>query len=131
MANSSVPVTPGAGVSIDSHQIASGDQQQIIRHVTSDTINATGTPWTVSTTAATPIPANENRAAMLIYNASSTRVYVRFDTTTPTADGLNAHWFLDTGERWEVPWGLCQMTISIVAATAGTGTINFTVGDET
>jgi hypothetical protein len=30
-----------------------------------------------------------------------------------------------------VPDGICQLAISIVAATAGTGTVNFTLGTET
>lgn len=131
MANSSVSVTPGSGVAIDSHQIASGDQQQIIRQATADTVSAAA-GWTVSTTASTSqIAADESRVAMLIYNASTVRVYLRFDSTAPLAAGTNAHWYLDSGDRYEVPYGVCQLAISIVAATAGTGTVNFTTGTET
>jgi hypothetical protein len=133
MANSSVSVTPGSGVLIDSHQIASGDQQQIIRQVTADAVSsASPTTWTVSTTASTSqIAADENRVAEMIYNASTVRVYLRFDNTAPLASGTNAHWYLDAGDRYEVPYGICQLAISIVAATGGTGTVNFTLGTET
>lgn len=133
MANSSVSVTPGSGVQIDSHQIGSGDQQQIIRHATADTVSsAAPTTWTVSTSASqSQIAADENRVAMLIYNASTVRVYIRFDNTAPLATGTNAHWYLDAGDRYEVPYGVCQLAISIVAATSGTNTVNFTLGTET
>lgn len=133
MANSSVSVTPGSGVNIDSHQIASGDQQQIVRTAKADTVSsAAPTSWTVSTTASTSqIAADESRVAMLIYNASTVRVYLRFDSTAPVAAGTNAHWYLDSGDRWEVPDGICQLAISIIAATSGTGTVNFTLGTET
>lgn len=131
MANSSINLTPGSGVVIDSHQISSGDQQQIVRTAKADTINGTGTPWTAVTTSATPIPANEGRVALLVYNASTVRVYIAFGTVTVNSSGSNAGWYLDAGDRWEVPDGLCQMAVSIIAATAGSGTVNFTPGDET
>jgi hypothetical protein len=133
VANSSVPITPGAGASIDAHQISSGDQQQIVRQATSDTVDtAPATAWTVSTTASTSqIAANENRVAMLIYNASNVRVYLRFDGTAPLIAGTNAHWYLDSGDRFEVPFGLCQLAVSVIAASAGAGTLNFTLGTET
>jgi hypothetical protein len=133
MANSSVSVTPGSGVNIDTHQIASGDQQQIIRQVTSDTVSTAGNvSWPVSTTASTnQIASDENRVAMLIYNGSTVRVYLRFDGTAPLASGSNAHWYLDAGDRYEVPYGICQLPVSIVAATAGANTVNFTLGTET
>jgi hypothetical protein len=133
MANSSVSVTPGAGVLIDSHQVGNGDQQQIIRQATADAVSsAAPTTWTVSTTASTSqIAADEARMSMLMYNASSVRVYIRFDSTAPLAAGTNAHWYLDAGDRYEVPYGICQLTVSIVGATSGTGTVNFTLGTET
>jgi hypothetical protein len=133
MANSSVSVTPGAGVLIDSHQISSGDQQQIVRLATADAVSsASPATWAVLTTASTSqIAADESRVSMLIYNASTVRVYLRFDGTAPLVAGTNAHWYLDAGDRWEVPDGVCQLPISIIAATAGSGTVNFTLGTET
>jgi hypothetical protein len=131
MANASVPITPGAGASIDAHQVGNGDYQQIIRQVCADTIDTGGTPsWTAVTTGATPIAANESRVAMLIYNNSTCKIYLRFDTTLPVSAGTNAKWYLDPGDRFEVPYGLCQMPVSVVAATSGTGTVEFTPGNE-
>jgi len=130
MANSSVAITPGSGVSIDSFAVGSGDQQQIIRHATSDILDGTGTPWTVSTAAANPIAANESRVAMLIYNASTVRVYLAFNAAA-TVTAANAGWYLEAGDRFEVPYGLCQLPVSAVASTSGTGTVNFTLGNET
>lgn len=133
MANSSVPITPGSGVAIDSFAISGGDQQQIIRQATADTVSsAAPTSWTVSTSASTSqIAADENRVAMLVYNASNVKVYLRFDATAPVAAGINAHWYLDAGDRYEVPYGICQLAISIIASVSGTGTVNFTLGTET
>lgn len=131
MGNSSVAITPGSGVSVDSYQNAAGDQQQIVRQVAADVVSTAGsTAWTVSTSASTnQIAASEDRVSMLVYNGSTVRVYFRLDGTTPTA--ANAHWYLDSGERWEVPYGLCQLAVSVVAASAGTGTVNFCLGSET
>lgn len=132
MANSSVSLTPGSGVSIDSYQTGSGDQQQIVRQACADTIDTGGTPsWAVVTTGATPIAANEARVCLLIYNNSTVKVWLRFDTTAPLSSGSNAKWHLDPGDRFEVPYGLCQMPISVCAATAGSGNIEFTPGNET
>jgi len=132
MANASVSITPGAGAQIDAHQIGNGDYQQIIRQVCADSIDTGGTPsWPVVTTGATPIAANESRVAMLIYNNSTSKIYLRFDTTIPLSTGSNAKWHLDPGDRMEVPYGLCQMPVSVVAAAAGTGNIEFTPGNET
>jgi hypothetical protein len=133
MANARVAITPGAGANIDAHQVGDGDLQQIIRLAKADTVSAAGsTSWTVSTTAATSqVAADESRVAELIYNASTVRVYLRFDNTAPLAAGTNAHWYLDSGDRYEVPDGIAQLAISIIAATAGTGTVNFTLGTET
>jgi hypothetical protein len=133
MGNSAVSVTPGSGANIDTFAIGSGDHQQIIRQATADAVSSAGaTTWTVSTTASqSQIAVDESRMAMLIYNGSTVRVYIRFDNTAPLAAGTNAHWYLDSGDRYEVPYGICQLAISIVAATAGTGTINFTLGTET
>lgn len=133
MANSRVAITPGAGANIDAHQIGDGDLQQIVRTAKADTVSAAGnTSWTVSTTAVqSQIASDEARVAMLIYNASTVRVYIRFDNTAPLAAGTNAQWYLDSGDRYEVPDGICQLAVSIVAATGGTGTVNFTLGTET
>lgn len=132
MANASVSVTPGSGANIDAHQIGNGDYQQIIRQVMADAVSTAGaTSWTISTTASqSQIAADEARVAALIYNAATARVYIRFDNTAPLASGTNAHWYLDAGDRYEVPNGVCQLAISIVGSTAGTGTVNFTLGTE-
>lgn len=133
MGNSNVAITPGSGANIDAFAITGGDLQQIIRQSTSDAVSSAGnTSWTVSTTASqSQIAADENRVAMLIYNASTVRVYLRFDNTAPTTSGSNAHWYLDAGDRYEVPYGCCQLPISIIASVSGTGTVNFTLGTET
>jgi hypothetical protein len=127
MANSTVPITPGAGVGIDSHQIGNGDQQQIIRTAKVDT--RTPNQWTVSTTAAAVIAADENRVGMTMYNASTVRVYIAYNSAA-TVTAATADWFLDSGDRWEVPDPFCQMAMSFLAASAGTGTLNVALGTD-
>jgi hypothetical protein len=133
MANASIPITPGSGILIDTHQIASLDHQQIVRTAKSDVLDTGSyTTWTAVTTASqNQIPASESRVGVTIHNASTVRVYFRYDGTAPVTSGSNAHWYLDSGDRYEVPDWACQLPISIIAATAGSGTVNFALGLET
>lgn len=128
MANSSVGVTPGSGVNIDSHQIGSGDQQQIVRLAKADTDNNNN--WAVSTAAAVVVTADENRVGVLVCNLSSVRVYIAFNNAAAVTSS-NADWYLDAGDRWEIPDPWVQAAISAVAASAGSGTCNFSLGTET
>jgi hypothetical protein len=128
MAHGQVPVTPGSGLSIDAHQVGDGGWQQIVRTVRADTrIPVT---WTPVTTAAALIAADEARVGLLIYNASSVRVYLQF-TNAATVTTTNADWYLDSGDRWDVPEEWVPMAVSAVGASAGSGTVNFTLGTET
>lgn len=127
MANASISLTPGAGVAIDAHQLGNGDFQQIIRTVKADTDNNNN--WAVSTTPAAVIAADENRVGVLVCNLSSVRVYLAFNNAA-TVTSANADWYLDSGDRWEIPDPWVQMAISAVAASAGSGTCNFSLGTE-
>lgn len=128
MANSSVAVTPGSGATIDTFQIGSGDQQQIVRLAKVDTDNNNN--WAVSTTAAAVISADESRVGVLVCNLSTVRVYLAFNNAA-TVTSSNADWYLDAGDRWEIPDPWVQSAISAVAASAGSGTCNFSLGTET
>ena len=128
MANSSVSVTPGAGANIDSHQISSGDQQQIVRLAKVDTDNNVN--WPVTTVAAAVVSADENRVGVLVCNLSTVRVYLAFNASAAVTSS-NADWYLDSGDRWEIPDPWVQQAISAVAASAGSGTCNFSLGTET
>lgn len=127
MADSSVNITPGSGVSIDTYQIGSGDHQQVIRQALADATTGSST-WTVSTTSANPIAAGADRVGMLLYNNSNVKVYLGFTTGTVTA--VNAHWYLDAGDRYEVPYAWVQLPVSFLAASVGTGTVNYTFAIE-
>lgn len=120
--NTNVPISAGAGTNIDTFQVASGDHQQIIREVRASAAGAINT-WTPTTTGqASQIAADENRVGMLIVNASNVRVYLRFDSTIPTT--ATYHWYLDAGDRWEVPLSLCQLAVSMLGQAAGAGAVN-------
>jgi len=120
--DSSVAITAGAGTGIDCFLLAGGDYQQVVREARA-TAAATINTWTPSTTASTSqIAADVNRVALLIVNKSNVRVYLRFDATAPTA--ATHHWFLDAEDRWEVPVWLSTLAVSMLGASAGTGTVN-------
>jgi hypothetical protein len=119
MADSNVPITAGSGTNIDTYQITGGDHQQVVREArgTAESDNS----WTVSTTASTSqVAADASRVGVMIVSAASARVYLRFDATAPTSTAY--HYFLDPGDRWEVPYWLSTFAISMLGASAG-GTI--------
>jgi hypothetical protein len=75
--------------------------------------------WTASTTATTSvIAADVTRVGLLIVNRTTGRIYLRFDTTAPTAATNGSHWFLETDERWEVPEHLTAVVVSVIATIA-------------
>lgn len=122
MADSNVAITAGAGTTVDTYQITGGDHQQVVRPARA-TAAATINTWTPSTTASTSqIAADASRVAVLITNASNVKVYLRFDATAPTS--ATYHWHLDAGDRWEVPKELSTLAVSMLGASAGTGTVN-------
>lgn len=119
MADSAVPITPGSGANIDTFQITGGDHQQIVREARASAV--TTNTWTVAITASAPqIAADAGRVAVVMVSTAPGRVYLRFDSTAPTATAY--HWFLDTGDRYEVPPELCALPISMIGSTAA-GTI--------
>jgi hypothetical protein len=117
--NSTVAVTAGSGTDVKTFLDAASDHQQYVREIRADA--ETDNSWTVSTTASTSqIAADINRVGLLIVSAATGRVYLRFDSTAPTATSY--HWYLDPGDRWEVPSHLCQLAVSMLGASAG-GTV--------
>lgn len=117
--DSAVAITAGTGTNIDTFVLASGDHQQVVREARATAVGSINT-WDVTTVAViAQIAADNNRVFVLMTNASTVRVYLRLDATAPTASVH--HWYLDPGDRWEVPKELCQLQVSMVASTAGSG----------
>lgn len=121
--DSSVAVTAGSGTAINTFARTSGtEHDQIVRQAYA-TAAAAINSWVPVTTASTSqIAADINRVAMTIVNGSNVRVYLRFDSTAPTSAVY--HWYLDAGDRWEVPQILSQLAVSMLGAAAGTGNVN-------
>lgn len=122
----SVSITPGIGAPIDTFVKGNGSHDQVFRtaRVESITTNA----WTISTSASSAqIPADVNRLMLLMVVdfTATARVYMRFDTTNPTASLY--HWYLDPGDRYEVPREWCSLPVSMVGATTA-GTLLSTLG---
>jgi len=120
MADSAVAITAGAGTNIDTFAITGGDHQQVIRKAKATA--ETDDFWTISTTAATSrIAADASRVGVTMVNGGSGRVYLRFDATAPTTTVY--HWFLEVGDRYEVPEYAVTLAISVLGQFAG-GTLN-------
>lgn len=82
---------------------------------------STTNTWTVATTASTSqVAADVSRVFMTINNTSSGRVYLRFDSSAPTSTAY--HWFLEAGDRYEVPPWLTTQAVSMLGAVAA-GTV--------
>lgn len=128
MADSAVAITAGAGTNIDTFAVTGGDHQQVVREARATAVGALNS-WTVATTASTSqIAADAGRVMLLMVSNASGRVYVRFDSTAPTSAAY--HWFLDPGDRWEVPVQLSTLAVSMLGAVAG-GTILSTLATAT
>lgn len=75
--------------------------------------------WAASLTATTSvIAADTTRVGLLITNNSTGKVYLRFDTTAPTSATNGHHFYLEAGERWEVPDQLSCLVMSVIASIA-------------
>ncbi|MFI7468151.1 hypothetical protein [Nonomuraea sp. NPDC049646] len=119
MADSAVPITPGSGANIDTYQLAAGDHQQIVREARATAV--TTNSWTVSTTASSSqIAADASRVAVVMVSLANARVWLRFDSTAPTS--TSHHWYLDPGDRYEVPPEMATLAVSMLGQAAG-GTI--------
>ena len=118
MPESAVAVTPGIGANVDTYQLAgSGDHQQVVREARASAVGSLNT-WPVTTAGqATQIAADPSRVAMLIVSNANGRVYLRFDATIPTVAAH--HWWLDPGDRWEVPSEMSALPVSMAGAVAG------------
>lgn len=123
MANN-VPITAGSGTSITTVQRAGGEHDQVVREVRG-TAEADDS-WTVSTTATTSkVAADATRVGVLLVSNSPDRVWLRFDATAPTSSVY--HWYLDPDDRWELPYWLSTLAISMLGrTTSGTILIHLT-----
>lgn len=123
-ANGTVAVTPGTGFDLRTYNPTTGGNVQYTRELSSTAV--THGAWTLSATATTSaIAADVQRVAILMVNNGTARVYIRFDSTAPTAT-VN-HWYLDPGDRYEVLELVCQNAISFVADNAG-GSLTYALG---
>lgn len=91
-----------------------GSRIQVVREHSATAI--THGTWTLATTGATVISADVQRVGLWIVNTGGARVYMRFDTTAPTA--TVHHWYLDQGDRYEMPYWGTELAISMLAASA-------------
>jgi hypothetical protein len=114
--DSNVPITAGSGTNIDTYQISGGDHQQIVRDARATAVTASY--WTVTAEGqVNVIPVDASRIGLIIASAAFARVYLKFSQWIPSSADFD--WYLDPGDRWELPIWLSTQTISMVGASAG------------
>jgi len=91
-----------------------GSRVQVVREHSATAI--THGTWTLSVTGSTVISADVQRVGMWIVNTGNARVFLRFDTTDPTS--AIHHWYLDPGERYEMPYWGTELPVRMVAQAA-------------
>jgi hypothetical protein len=118
--NSSVAITPGSGVLIDTFQVTGGDQHQYVREAPSTAATAP-TSWALVTAgAATVVAADESRRAVILTNTSSAgTVYIRYDGTAPTTAASGWHDRIPFGYRLVLEKELATLPLSLIADVAG------------
>jgi hypothetical protein len=125
-ANGSLAVTPGSGTTLLTYDPTTGGRIQYVKELDASAVGAGPSSWTLSTTASTSvIAADVQRTNVLLVNWGNARVCMNFSSTAPTA--TLADWYLEPGDRWVVPSGLCQVAFSFIATGTG-GVLSYTLG---
>jgi hypothetical protein len=114
--DTTLAVTPGSGTTLKVYAQTSGGSIQYVR--TLDGTAVTNGSWTLSATATTSaIAADVTRVGITMVNNGTLPVYMRFDATAPTT--VVNHWFLQAGDRYEVPEAFHTFAISLISTGAG------------
>jgi hypothetical protein len=118
-----IAITAGSGTPVRAFQKVSGDYDQYVREAGA---TAKGTlsniPWLVTTTGLTTvIAADVTRVGLVLVSAATGTVYLRFDATVPTplATPPLYDWYLQPGDRYEVPMAFDSLAVSMIGTTAG------------
>lgn len=125
MAYGTVAVTPGSGANIEVFTSAASTQVQVVRL---DAVSAlTRSSWALSLTASTSQIAADVTRVSLLFNAEllTSRLWLNFGSTAPTSTVHD--WYLDPGDRWEVPSAWVEQAVSMLGQAAGS-TILYTMG---
>lgn len=108
MSNSAVPISAGTGTNIDTWVIGS-DHQQIVVVRSYPAATATLTNVTSSATSVQLLASNVARLGVVIYNDSTSLLYVKFGTTASTTSYTvevpNDDWFALPGDMGVVYTG--------------------------
>lgn len=114
--DTTLAVTPGSGTTLKVYAQTSGGSIQYVRQL--DATAVTHGSWTLSATATTSaIAADVTRVGVTMVNNGTLQVFMRFDATAPTTT-VN-HWYLDPGDRYEVPEAYHTVAISLISTGTG------------
>lgn len=120
MADAVVPITAGSGTNIKTYSDGSSQHVQYVRRHTAATMTLDA--WTVSTTAATSrAAADESRVTLAFTNTTSGAVFLRPDSTAPTATTYFLR--MDAGDFYEVEDGLVELAWSVLGSAGSTGSL--------
>lgn len=122
MPDATIPITAGAGTLVRVFQRGANDYDQYFREARGTAKGSLpNIPWAVTTTGlASVIAADVTRVGLILTSLANGMVWIRFDTTIPTSTIYD--WYLNPGDRWEVPVQFTQLAISMAGLSAG-GTI--------
>lgn len=117
--DSSVAVTPGSGATIDTYQLATGDQQQVVREAPASAATAP-TSWTLATSgAAAQVSADLSRRCVILTNTSASgTVYIRYDGTAPSTAAGGWHDRIGPSGRLVLEKELAVLALSFIADAA-------------
>lgn len=121
MADADVPITAGTGTNIRCFQKAAGDYDQYVRAAFGTAKAALGNiPWAVTTAGlSNVISPDVTRVGLVMVSQANGTLYMRFDATIPVPATPAYDYYLNPGDRWEVPHELVQLAQSWVGSVSG------------
>lgn len=122
--DTTLAVTPGSGTTLKVYAQTSGGSIQYVREL--DATAQTHGSWTLSAAASTShIAADVTRLGIVMVNNGSLPVYLRYDSTAPTT--LINHWYLQPGDRYEVPSDRTTLAISFISTGTSNGALTYSM----
>lgn len=119
MADSSAPITPGVGLSVDTRTNAAGEHREVV--VLQMAEGSSLATVTVTNATGAVLAANANRLGAIVWNETGSMIYLALAATA----SLTAYTVpINAGAGYEVPFGYTAAISAITAA--GSATIRVT-----
>jgi hypothetical protein len=120
-----VDIATPAGADADGYTSTAGRFQQALQLAPAD--SATEDVWATSTTArATPIPADDARVAVHMFNDSTSNVWISVTGTNPTVS--SGGWKIPPYGELDLEPAFVKLNVRMIADGSGTGNLRTTLG---